>query len=276
MSARPEIKSAIKRGTKLCAGAIGAVCPVASGVSRILTYHSIGARRHEMTVTTEAFRAQMHWLAGHVPVITLLEASRGAPGVAITFDDGFQDNLRNAAPILTELRLPATVFLVTGRMGGLLNNEPDPVNGRLMTWQEAGELRAMGLQLGAHTVSHARLSALTEEQQRAEIFGCQFAFEQHFGGRATVFAYPFGSALDYDTASVRLVREAGYEAAVSNRYGYNRAQSDPSDRRRNWIDASDSLTSFRAKVTGRLDLLRILDSAPGMYVRRRLNRLLRV
>lgn len=276
MAAPQNLKTAIKHAVKSGARLLGSILPRVSGVSRILTYHSIGHRRHEMNVAPEAFGAQMRWLAEHTRVITLGEAAHGVPGVAITFDDGYQDNLLNAAPRLAELELPATVFLVAGRMGGLLDIETDPTNGRLLTWDEARELRSMGIELGAHTMNHVRLSEMSEDMQRAEIEGCQSLFREHLGAVAAAFAYPFGSELDYNATSVRLVREAGYLFAVSNRFGFNRAGDDPFALYRIWIDNTDSQASFRAKVEGRMDLLRRLDSESGIRLRRAMNRALRL
>jgi len=61
--------------------------------------------------------------------------------------------------------------------------------------------------------------------------------------------------------------------AVSNRYGPNPPGADRWTLRRIWIDASDSLPTFQAKVTGRLDSLALLDSGWGLRARRALNRL---
>jgi peptidoglycan/xylan/chitin deacetylase (PgdA/CDA1 family) len=61
-------------------------------------------------------------VANVVPLSTALaDLSAGRPlpprAVAITFDDGYRDNLTLAAPLLRELRLPATCFLVPGLLG---------------------------------------------------------------------------------------------------------------------------------------------------------------
>ena len=94
------VKNIIKRGVKYCAATVGNFYPKRRGCSRILTYHSIGYRDHEMNVTPENFQAQMAWLAKNLQVISLDEAAEGTEGVAVTFDDGYRDHWVNAAPIL--------------------------------------------------------------------------------------------------------------------------------------------------------------------------------
>jgi len=60
-------------------------------------------------------------LADVVPLEDLPGAMRnrkeGNPVVAITFDDGYEDNLEYALPVLEKNRCPATVFLATGWIG---------------------------------------------------------------------------------------------------------------------------------------------------------------
>lgn len=242
--------------------------PAGSPSTRILTYHSIGARRHDMTVSAADFAAQMAWLAEHAAVIPLADAVAGATGVAVTFDDGFVDNLRVAAPVMARHAFPATVFMVAGRAGGYLDGEPDPAEGRLMTWEEVRELCASGFEIGGHTLSHPHLSQLPVAEQEREIAGCKAAIEDAIGEEITAFAYPYGSALDYTAETMRLVADAGFHYACSNRYGPHRPGSDRWQVRRIWIDGTDSLETFVAKVTGRLDALAWLDSAVGIRARR--------
>ncbi|PWT82891.1 MAG: hypothetical protein C5B57_07935 [Blastocatellia bacterium] len=89
----------------------------------ILLYHRIASREadvHRLAVTPDAFRSQMRQLSQSLRVMPLAEiaeaASSGEPpegSVALTFDDGYLDNLENAAPILAEFGLPATFFVTT-------------------------------------------------------------------------------------------------------------------------------------------------------------------
>jgi peptidoglycan/xylan/chitin deacetylase (PgdA/CDA1 family) len=261
------VKSVLKRGLK----ALLRGMPPKPGRARILTYHSVGERRHEMNVRLNDFEEQMAWLDGRVPVIPLEAAIDGEAGVAITFDDGFVDNLRHAAPVLQSHGFPATVFMVAGRAGSCLDGEPDPRLGRLMDWEELAELAAMGIEVGGHTLNHPRLARLDARAQRDEIAGCRDLLEQKLQRPVRAFAYPYGSALDYNAESMAAVREAGYAFACSNRYGPVDPDGCRWEARRIWIDATDSLPLFVAKVTGRLDTLRWLDSPMGIRLRRTLN-----
>ena len=247
----------------------------ADRVNRILTYHSVGERSHEMNVTCDQFRAQMEWLATTQSVIRVADAARGESGVAISFDDGYRDNLTNAAPVLESLALPATVFVVAGRLGGFLaHDEPVEVN-RLMNYDEVRALDAMGVEIGAHTLSHVRLAQVSDREQFHEIVESVKRLEACLEHSVSGFAYPYGSILDYNAISTRIVSERGLEYALTNRYGPNGPDRDRWALRRIWIDASDTLEVFQAKVDGRLDRMAWMDSEVGIRARRVLNRVLR-
>jgi peptidoglycan/xylan/chitin deacetylase (PgdA/CDA1 family) len=71
-------------------------------------------------VSPSAFRAQLEHLTRHyrvMPLEDLAAAAREAqvpPGaIALTFDDGYEDNLRVASPLLEEFEVPATFFIAT-------------------------------------------------------------------------------------------------------------------------------------------------------------------
>lgn len=243
--------------------------------SRVLTYHSVGIRDHEMNVTSDEFRRQMQWLAEHAEVRPLADAVEGTGGVAITFDDGYRDNLAVAAPILAELGMSATVFVVAGRVGMRLAHDRNAETGALMTWEEIRNIESMGWSIGGHSLTHRRLSRLTLAGQTIEIRECTRLLEDNLGHRIKAFAYPFGSALDFNQSSKDIVGACGYSYAVSNRYGVNTPGCDRWALRRIWIDRSDTSYSFRAKVLGGLDRLAWLDSPAGIRARRVVNGLLK-
>jgi len=95
-------------------------------VARLLPYHNVAGRGDPVFGMPEAaFRAQMAFLKRHYAVVSLDGVSAMLAGrqpwveraVAITFDDGYEDNFRVAWPILRDLRLPATIFLTTDYLG---------------------------------------------------------------------------------------------------------------------------------------------------------------
>jgi peptidoglycan/xylan/chitin deacetylase (PgdA/CDA1 family) len=227
-----------------------------------------------MNVTPDAFREQMAWLAENSTPISLSAAATGEPGVAVTFDDGYLDNLTEAAPILREYGIPATVFIVAGKVGAFLDHDIPDESARLMTWDQIRELEAMGVAIGGHSVSHPRLSTLPEPAQRSEIEGCAMLLRERLGHSVEAFAYPYGSANDYDARCVRLVADSGFLYACSNRYGWNCVPHiERFALRRIWVDKTDTIDTFRQKVRGQLDLLHLLDSRPALFARRMLNRI---
>jgi peptidoglycan/xylan/chitin deacetylase (PgdA/CDA1 family) len=94
--------------------------------SGILMYHRVASETHDpwdLCVTPEHFAQQLEVLQGRVhcvPLTDLARRSRQWPRrvrLAITFDDGYRDNLLSALPILERFQLPATVFVVSGSIG---------------------------------------------------------------------------------------------------------------------------------------------------------------
>jgi peptidoglycan/xylan/chitin deacetylase (PgdA/CDA1 family) len=94
------------------------------GQAVILMYHSISSGRPDpwrLCVDPDRFAEQLRMLRDRFRVVSLpevraaLAAGEGlSRSVAVTFDDGYRDNLLVAKPILEEHGLPATVFVTTG------------------------------------------------------------------------------------------------------------------------------------------------------------------
>jgi peptidoglycan/xylan/chitin deacetylase (PgdA/CDA1 family) len=113
----------------------------------VLMYHRVLpretiARDHVepgMVVTPETFSRHLGWLKDGYSVLPLEEIvarqERGAPlparACAITFDDGWRDNLEHALPALERHGLPATIFVVTERVGSQGAFWPDEVCRRM-------------------------------------------------------------------------------------------------------------------------------------------------
>ena len=94
---------------------------------------------------------------------------------------------------------------------------------------EAGvrQLEAMGIAVGAHTLSHPILTELNEAEAEREISASKAALEAISGTPVALFAYPNGKPVkDYRRVHVEMVRRAGFQAAVSSAWGVCRVSSD--------------------------------------------------
>ena len=99
---------------------------------------------------------------------------------------------------------------------------------RVMTQEELSRLAASPwATIGAHTVSHAALSVLPDEQQRQEIFSSKRILEEVTGKPITTFSYPFGRRCEYNRTSIRLCREAGFGKVAANFPGQVHRWTDP-------------------------------------------------
>jgi peptidoglycan/xylan/chitin deacetylase (PgdA/CDA1 family) len=240
--------------------------------SAILCYHGVGPATMEtdpgfLRVHPAAFRAQVGLLldAGFrfVTVAEFAEQADGQrppPGlIALSFDDGMDDNHHVVLPILQELGIPATVFVTTGLIG-----KPNPwmsasSGARMMTVEELGDLASAGFEIGSHTVTHPDLSELDYETCLAEMLESSRTLERLLGSSVRTFAYPF---CHFGQAAVAAARQAGFLAAVTchGHGGWNRYAL-----RRSMISRKDGIAIFLLKLT---DLYQpTFDSLPVRVLR---------
>jgi peptidoglycan/xylan/chitin deacetylase (PgdA/CDA1 family) len=97
---------------------------------------------------------------------------------------------------------------------------------RMLRWEEVRALRDAGIEIGAHTVNHPILSALSPDAAWTEIVGSKHAIEEQLQTPVEHFAYPNGTADDFDATTQALVTRAGFASAVSTLFGVNSAATD--------------------------------------------------
>ncbi|MFK7989421.1 MAG: polysaccharide deacetylase family protein [Sandaracinaceae bacterium] len=297
-----------------------AVRPSRPGTGLVLLYHRCTDERpdaHLLSVAPARFEDHLNALKSVAEPLTLAELAEAAiedrvpdRAVAITFDDGYVDNLTHALPALERTKVPATVFVTSGYVGAerefwwdalerlflrtatlppalvVVDGPREKVFslgadaelgtealGRYSAWNvlnpaapterhrafldalaffrpwpdaarrgalvslfrqagasdsvreshrvlDAAELRSLDrspwVEIGAHTVTHAQLSALSPAAQQAELAASRARLEEVLDHPVDGFAYPFGSPADYTAETVELVRRQGFRYACSN------------------------------------------------------------
>ena len=90
-----------------------------------------------------------------------------------------------------------------------------------LTWEQINEMKGSGLiAIGSHTVTHPILSQCTLEQQRYELSQSQLRIRQETGTECNLFAYPNGRITDFNSETIRLLKELKYLGAVTVVHGY--------------------------------------------------------
>lgn len=234
----------------------------------ILGYHGVAAvpRKDDlflMQLSPARFRAgvEMMLAAGFrfVTVAELVRLAAGGPPppglAAVSFDDGMRNNLTRAMPILSELGIPATVYVPSGWLGGTSPWISPGADGEILNEDELRDVARAGWEIGAHTVTHADLSALDYAHCRQEIDGSRDALQQITGMPVETFAYPFGR---YDATAIEAVRDSGLLAAVTTGSG----SWDPLELTRGMVGAADPFPVLLLKLTDRYEPLLRLPPLP--------------
>lgn len=182
----------------------------------VLNYHQISDRFHSLAVSPADFSAQLEFLKKNnynsiTPddLYNAMESGATLPEnpVLITFDDGYEDNFINAYPLLEKYNFKATIFVVTSFIGKKKN---------YLTWEQVKKLDAEGYSIESHTVTHRSMTDLSDDDLRYELTESKAKLEEELGHAIDYIAYPTGT---YNLHIAQLVKEAGYKAAFTIKYG---------------------------------------------------------
>ncbi len=215
----------------------------------ILVYHTISepaqALPGDIDISRANFARQLQWLGRRRRVVrleaTLSGQSRGL--TAITFDDGFRDNLTIALPLLEKFNFPMTLFVAASYVGreGYLSKD---------------ELREMArhplVTIGAHGLWHRHFTLLDTTQARHELIESRRLLESITGLTVDLMAWPYGEC---NAKLEELSKATGYRAAWSVWKGTNAQHS----RWRVPLGRRDNLLRFIAKVSGAYFPTKVLE-----------------
>lgn len=193
----------------------------------ILMYHSVTEDPPDATRSLSVRPTDLEWQLRYLRDnnftgltfgdLCARRAGASLPGrpVVLTFDDGYADTHEQALPLLQKYGFPATVFVTTGWLRDAGSWAAGHPLDRTMAWTQVKELHDSGIEVAAHSHSHAQLDQLGDQSLREELSLSKKLLEERLGQPVPSIAYPYG----YSSRRVRdIVEEIGYEqaAAVAN------------------------------------------------------------
>ena len=181
----------------------------------IFVYHSVRPHiLHESKiqdtydVTPELFEEHLRYLKENgYTVITMdrlesdllhgIKKTDTTKRVVISFDDGWENQYTYAYPLLKKYKVPAIFYVYTQPLGYK----------HFLTWQQIKEMKANGMEIGSHTLTHPFFKKINDEKLRFEISESKKRLEKELGSPVNHFASPFGYSNTYIES---VVKESGY------------------------------------------------------------------
>ena len=253
---------------------------------RVLMYHKVNdLPENPLTMPVSVFDEQMDQVRelGYTVVgldAVLAHYAEGEPlppkAVLITFDDGYHDNLDNAAEVLKKYGYPAVLFVPIGYLD---DRHPLPHEERLaaqgilnrtIDWTEMADLERAGIRIESHGISHRPLADLELDEAAREIALSKLRLEERLERPVRAFSYVKGSEAHYKPVHLSLVRQAGYDVAFTAVSGSNSPTTDPLQLRRYNIEPYSPRT-FELVLAGACDLISVKDTVTGTHARRLFN-----
>jgi len=226
-----------------------------SQVPAILMYHQVdlSLEPKAQKVTPELFERQMallkEWNFNVVSLDALvkrMESGQRVPRnwVVITFDDGYENNYTRAFPVLKKYGYPATMFVSSD----FLNTKD------FMNFDQLREMIESGIDIGSHTRFHRYVGGVPQQLQYDEIVNSKKILETNLKRPINYFSYPLGG---FDEQAKRIVKEAGYKAAVTTNRGFAVKNKDLYELKRVRLSNSDqNIVDIWVKYAGFANVFR--------------------
>jgi peptidoglycan/xylan/chitin deacetylase (PgdA/CDA1 family) len=225
----------------------------------ILMYHQIdkppkrGTALRGLIVAPSSFAWQMRmlrWMGfqglSMRDLEPYLQGEKQGKVVGITFDDGYQNNLDNALPILLKNGFTATCYAVSSLIGGTNLWDKGKVEEKpLMTLENWRTWRDAGMDIGSHTRTHADLTAISVDKANNEITLSKRELEDAIGCEVRHFCYPYGLFTPLHSA---MTKESGFITATTTQRGRVAAGDDLYTLRRVLIARSTNAIQFLVKI----------------------------
>lgn len=234
----------------------------------ILCYHSVRPKDFlAYSISPALFEAHLAWLKQHCEIVDFAQIAKGQPQkrpqVALTFDDGYLDNLEYALPLLQKYQMRATFFVTAGLI------EQDPATLEYFQKSLGASLRQIGpldlpglrslqqcqMPIGSHSFSHRVMKSLSMPEQRAELTRSKRTLEDALGAPITALSYPYGvPGRAFDLRTLSIAEELGYQQAGAVQFRALKEGDNPL-RMPRFVMTDETIDELEAMVYGALDAL---------------------
>jgi peptidoglycan/xylan/chitin deacetylase (PgdA/CDA1 family) len=211
----------------------------------VLYYHSVNpSEANEVTISPTKLKEQLQFVkdSGYTTLTMAqfndyIANSKPIPvkSILITFDDGYMDNYTNAFPILKELGMNATIFVITSGID----------DGYYLSTAQIKEMSDYGIDIQSHTSGHYYLNQLTYDKQLTELKTSKAKIEGITNKPVTSVAYPFGAS---NANTEKAVKEAGYTIAFTTKSGLANRTDTAIKLDRVYINSKFDLNTFKDRL----------------------------
>lgn len=240
----------------------------------VLTYHCVSDKANIISMPARLFGRELSLFKekqyevlslSHLPKGLAEDETLPKRAVFLTFDDGLESFYWDVFPLLMEKGCRATVFLVTGFMGGKADWYPEESGGvvpplPLLNWTQIREMHRHGIDFQAHTRTHPHLTDISLSAVAEEALGSKKTIEDALGSPVDWFCYPNGK---YNSAIVSVIKDCGFKAAVTTDPGFYTPGDDPFQIRRLGHDRTRARDILEMRLIARL----LLNGGYVPYVR---------
>lgn len=181
------------------------------------TYHEVSSDPEDIDrpyfIMSSTFKEQMTYYKENnydfIMPEEILNSDSYAKPIIISLDDGYVGNYNNAFPIIKELGIKVSIFLVPSKIGesGYLDLE------QIKEMQDSGLVRFY-----SHTYTHPRdMTLLSAEELKAEFVNTANWFEENLGYCPKVISFPRGK---YNDSVLKIAKEHGYTIGFASWSGH--------------------------------------------------------
>ncbi len=164
-----------------------------------------------LSVSPEEFEGQMQYFSDKWWKTLSIRDIKGntvpCKSFLITFDDGYHDIYKYAAPILKKYRYTGIISLIPAHI-----DESDYIS-----WKQARELLKDNWEIASHTWTHPILTQTPIEKVSTEVRKSKYDLEKWFWESVSTFVYP---GWFYNPETLKKVAEADYKYGFTTRQGY--------------------------------------------------------